>query len=72
MAVGRGCGQMSLVKKKFNKKIKSEANFKKIEKMLNIYETKTSDSLIALFTAFSSSSSGYFLGHVGPFHNITV
>ena len=33
MGVGRGCGQMSWVKKKFNKKIKSEANQKKIEKM---------------------------------------
>ena len=28
MGVGRGCGQMSWVKKKFNKKIKSEANLK--------------------------------------------
>ena len=26
VGVGRGCGQMSWVKKKFNKKIKSEAN----------------------------------------------
>ena len=33
MGVGRGCGQMSWVKEKFNKKIKSEANKKKIEKM---------------------------------------
>ena len=40
--------------------------------MLNIYETKISDCLIALFKASSSSSSGYFLGRVGPFNNITV
>ena len=34
--------------------------------MYNIYETKISNSLIALFvTAFSSSSSRYFLSHVG-------
>ena len=46
-----------------NDKIKKTFNRKKL---YNIYETKISNSLIALFvTAFSSSSSRYFLSHVG-------
>ena len=35
------------------------------KKLWNIHETKIPDSLIALFTASSSSSSWYFLSHVG-------